>query len=55
MPTRHCAAPELASLLDDSSAEELIPELSRHGLQQLIKLEVAAFLGADRQRGRQRS
>ena len=48
MPTRHCAAPELASLLDGSSAGELIPELARHGLQQLIELEVAAFLGADR-------
>jgi transposase-like protein len=41
-------APELASLLDGSSAGELIPELARHGLQQLIELEVAAFLGADR-------
>ena len=47
MPTRHCAAPELASLLDGSSAGELIPELARHGLQQLIELELAAFLGAD--------
>ena len=27
---------------------ELIPELARHGLQQLIELEVAAVLGADR-------
>ena len=26
----------------------LIPELVRHGLQQLIELEVAAVLGADR-------
>jgi transposase-like protein len=26
----------------------LIPELARHGLQQLIELEVAAVLGADR-------
>ena len=48
MPKHHCAAPELASLLDGSSAGELIPELARHGLQQLIELEVAAFLGADR-------
>ena len=47
MPQTHCAAPELASLLDGSSAGELIPELARHGLQQLIELEVAAFLGAD--------
>jgi hypothetical protein len=47
MPKIHCAAPELASLLDGSSAGELIPELARHGLQQLIELELAAFLGAD--------
>jgi hypothetical protein len=26
----------------------LIPELARHGLQQVIELEVAAVLGADR-------
>ena len=44
----HAAAPELASLLDGSSAGELIPELARRGLQQLIELEVAAVLGADR-------
>ena len=47
MPKTHCAAPELASLLDGSSAGELIPELARHSLQQLIELELAAFLGAD--------
>jgi len=38
----------LAPLLDGSSAGELIPELVRHGLQQLIELEVAAVLGAER-------
>jgi putative transposase len=48
MPKTYSAAPDLASLLDGSSAGELIPELARHGLQQLIELEVAAFLGADR-------
>jgi putative transposase len=48
MPKPHCAAPELASLLDGSSAGELFPELARHGLQQLIQLELATFLGADR-------
>jgi putative transposase len=48
MPTSYPAASELASLLDGSTAGELIPELARHGLQQLIELEVAAFLGADR-------
>jgi putative transposase len=48
MPMSHAAAPELASLLDGSSAGELIPELARRGLQQLIELEVAAVLGADR-------
>jgi putative transposase len=47
MPKIHAAAPELTSLLDGSSAGELIPELARHGLQQLIELELAAFLGAD--------
>ena len=41
-------ASALASLLDGSTAGELIPELARHGLQQLIELEVAAVLGADR-------
>ena len=48
MPNRHAAAVDLASLLDGSSAGELIPELARNGLQQLIQLELAAFLGADR-------
>jgi putative transposase len=48
MPNAHTAAVELASLLDGSSAGELIPELARNGLQQLIQLELAAFLGADR-------
>ena len=41
-------ASALASLPDGSTAWELIPELARHGLQQLIELEVAAVLGADR-------
>ncbi len=44
-PKTHCADPELASLRDGSSAGELIPELARHGLQQLIELELATFLG----------
>jgi putative transposase len=39
----------LAALLDGSTARELIPELVFHGLQQLIELEVAAVLGAERQ------
>jgi transposase-like protein len=39
----------MASLLDGSSAGELILELSRYGLQRLIELELAAFLGANRQ------
>jgi len=47
MPKPHCAAPELASLTDGSSVGELIPELARHGLQQLIELELAAILGPD--------
>ena len=48
MPKRDSDGSSLASLLDGSSAGELIPELARHGLQQLIELEVAAVLGADR-------
>lgn len=46
-PKTHCCTPELASLLDGSIAGELIPVLARHGLQQLIELELDAFLGAD--------
>ena len=48
MPKKDCGASALAPLLDGSTAGELIPELVRHGLQQLIELEVAAVLGADR-------
>jgi transposase-like protein len=48
MPKMDCGASALAPLLDGSSAGELIPELVRHGLQQLIELEVAAVLAADR-------
>jgi transposase-like protein len=48
MPTTHGAAAELVSLLDGSSAGELIPELARYGLQQLIELEASAAVGADR-------
>ncbi len=47
MPNPHTAAVDLSSLLDGSSAGELIPEMVRNGLQQLIQLELAAFLGAD--------
>ena len=47
MPTTHSAAPELVLLLNGSSAGELIPELARHGLQHLLELKFAAFLGAD--------
>ena len=48
MPKKDSDSSALASLLDGSKAGELIPELARHGLQQLIELEVAAVLGADR-------
>jgi transposase-like protein len=48
MPKTHRDAVDLLPLLDGSRAGELIPELARHGLQQLIELEVAAFFGADR-------
>jgi hypothetical protein len=44
MPNPHSAAVDLASLLDGSSAGELVPEMVRNGLQQLIQLELAAFL-----------
>ena len=56
MPKTDSGASALASLLDGSTAGELIPELARHGLQQLIELEVAAVLGADRhERSEERS
>ena len=48
MPAKQSDASALAPLLGGSTAGELIPELVRHGLQQLIELEVAAVLGADR-------
>ena len=48
MPKTHAAPPALASLLDSSTAGELIPELARYGLQQLIELEASAVIGADR-------
>jgi len=48
MPKPDSGASALAPLLNGSTAGELIPELVRHGLQQLIELEVAAVLGADR-------
>jgi hypothetical protein len=48
MSNAYFAAPELASPLDGSSAGELIPELARYGLQQLIELEASAVVGADR-------
>ena len=38
----------MAPLLNVSIAGELIPELVRHGLQQLIEVQVAAVLGAER-------
>jgi transposase-like protein len=48
MPKTHRAAVDLAPLLDRSSAGELIPDLARHGLQQLIELEASTVIGADR-------
>ena len=47
MPKQQFDASSLLPLLDGSSAGELIPELATRGLQQLIELELAAFLGAD--------
>jgi len=37
----------MASSLDGSSGGELNSELARRGLQQLMELEVAGFLGED--------
>jgi hypothetical protein len=48
MPKTNSGASALVSVLDGSTAGELIPELARNGLQQLIELEVAAVLVADR-------
>ena len=48
MPRTNTAATELAPLLQGSSAGELIPEIVRQGLQDLIEFVVAAFIGADR-------
>ena len=53
MPKTHGAATELASLLDGSTAGELIPELVRRGLQQLIELEATAVIGAERHERRE--
>ena len=47
MPKMDWGASALALLLDGSTAGELIPELVRHGLQQLMELEVAAVLIAE--------
>jgi putative transposase len=47
MPKTDSGASALAPLLDGSSAGELIPELVRHCLQQLIELEAAAVLAAE--------
>ena len=44
MPKEDSGASALASLLDGSTAGELIPALVRHGLQQLIELDAAAVL-----------
>jgi putative transposase len=41
-------ASALAPPLDGSTAWQLIPEIVRHGLQQLIELDVAPVLGAER-------
>ncbi len=48
MPKTDSGALALAPLLDGSSAGVFIPELVRHGLQQLIELEVASMLDAER-------
>jgi hypothetical protein len=48
MPKTDSGDSTLAPLLYGSIAGELIPELVRHGLQQLIKLEVEAVHGVER-------
>jgi len=48
MPMKYFDASALALLLESSMAGELIPEIFRHDLQQLIELEVAAVLGTER-------
>jgi len=48
MPKTDTGASAVAPLLDGGTAGELIPKLVRHGLQQLIELEVATVLGAER-------
>lgn len=45
MPQANSGTCALASLIDGSTAGELIPELATRGLQQQIELEVAALLG----------
>jgi len=47
MPKKDSGASALVLLLECSSAGELIRELVRHGLQQLIELKVPAELGAE--------
>ena len=47
MPKADSGASALASLLDGSTAGELIPELARHGLQQLIELEGRRMFSLD--------
>ena len=48
MPKTYWASPDLAPLVDGSSAGELIPELPRYRLQGLIEMDVAAVRGAER-------
>jgi len=48
MPKLACGASALTPILDGSTAGELIPKLVRHGLQQLIELEIPDVLGAER-------
>jgi len=48
MPKPDSGASAPAPLPNGSTAGDLIPELVRNGLQQLIELEVAAVLGDQR-------
>jgi len=48
MPKRDSGATALASIVDGKTTKDLIHEMARHGLCQLIELEVASVLDAVR-------
>ncbi len=46
MTLTHSGASELAQLMEGTSAGALIPEIVRHGFQDLLEAEVSALTGA---------